>query len=156
MRLTPRSRVQAEGGSLGGLQTGDGGSHGSGVGLQMWERGRSPAGLHTLLPRALGDTGNSTVRVQVLPRGSRLCSRRLLWRLGPVTVELLSSWSVGYLEVLKDWLDRPHPGFIFLQMAEASSEMPCDDSPPTSRSGGHLPECNLDSSVQGQGQYSGG
>lgn len=55
-----------------------------------------------------------------------------------MTVELLSSWSVGYLEVHKGWLD--HAGMISLQIAEVPSDVLCDDSPPMSRSGGQVPE----------------
>lgn len=44
-----------------------------------------------------------------------------------VTEDLLSSWSVRYSEIYKDWLHRPHLGVISLQMAEAPSEVLCDD-----------------------------
>lgn len=44
-----------------------------------------------------------------------------------VTVELLSSWSVRYLEIHKDWPDQPHLGVISLQIAEAPSEVLCDN-----------------------------
>lgn len=90
---------------------------------------RKEKSLVGLLPLHLthaGHTVNPTVYVQILSRHSLLCSGRLLWS-WQVTVELLSSWSVRYSEIHKDWLDQPHLGVISLQIAEAPSEVLCDN-----------------------------
>lgn len=44
-------------------------------------------------------------------------------------------------------------GFDFLKNCISSSWNACDDYPPMSTCGRQLPELNLDSSLQGQGQY---